>query len=182
VTNAGNVNLTNVVVFDNQPASNTVVFGPITLPVGAGGSFTNSYRVPPCACGPFTDTLTAYGAGLDGITYSNSVTAACLGTNAYPVPGDLNGDGIVDQNELNAVLSNYWAHSAWIYMTNPASLGGGFFQFALSNATGWNFTVLVSSNNLDWTNLPGPAYPVYQFFDSAAASNAPQRFYRLRFP
>jgi hypothetical protein len=98
------------------------------------------------------------------------------------VPGDLNGDGIVDQAELNAVLSNYWAHSPWLAMTNPAKLAGGLFQFALTNNSGWNFTVLVSSNLNDWTTLPGPAYPVYQFFDPAASSNAPQRFYRLRYP
>src|SRR5439155_11370761 len=104
------------------------------------------------------------------------------GTNAYPVPGDLNGDGIVDQDELNIVLSNYWAHSAWLYMTNPVKLPGGIFQFALTNSSGWNFTVLASTNLVDWTNLSGPAYPVYQFVDPAAESNAPARFYRLRYP
>lgn len=66
-------------------------------------------------------------------------------------------------------------------MTNPASFGGGVMQFALTNANGWNFTVLVSSNLTDWTNLPGPAYPVYQFIDPQATSNA-MRFYRLRWP
>jgi hypothetical protein len=42
--------------------------------------------------------------------------------------------------------------------------------------------VLASSNAVDWTSLPGPAYPVYQFYDPAAASNAPVRVYRLRWP
>ena len=95
---------------------------------------------------------------------------------------DLNGDGIVDQSELNAVLANYWLHSPWIYMTNATSLGGGMFQFALTNASAWNFTVLGSSNFTDWTSLPGPAYPVYQFFDPEAASNATMRVYRMRWP
>jgi len=80
------------------------------------------------------------------------------------------------------VLANYWASSQWVYMTNPANLGGGFFQFALTNATGWNFSVLASSDLVDWTNLPDPAYPVYQFYDGEAASNAPSRFYRLHWP
>jgi len=66
-------------------------------------------------------------------------------------------------------------------MTNPASLGGGVFQFALTNASGWNFTVLVSSNLSNWTELPGPAYPVYQFQDPDG-SNQPMRFYKLRYP
>ena len=182
VSNAGIITLTNVVVLNDQPAPGTVVFGPGTLTPGASANFAGSYRVAPCFCGPFSDTLVATGTSLEGIVYSNSVTASCPGASSYAVPGDLNGDGIVDQNELNAVLSNYWGNSAWIYMTNPASLGQGVFQFALTNASGWNFTVLVSSDLMDWTNLPGPAYPVYQFFDPAAASNAPNRYYRLRYP
>jgi hypothetical protein len=113
---------------------------------------------------------------------TSTFTTTCPGTNSYALAGDLNGDGIVDQEELNAVLANYWTSSPWLHMTNPASLGDGFFQFALTNATGWNFTVMASSNLVDWTTLPGPAYPVYQFYDPEAASNAPVRVYRLRYP
>jgi hypothetical protein len=182
VSNVGTVTLSNVVVLIDQPASNTLVLGPLTLQPQAGASFTGQYRVPPCNCGPFVDNLTALGISPDGVIVSNSVTATCPGTNSYPVLGDLNGDSIVDQEELNIVLSNYWAHSAWVYMTNPASLRSGFFQFALTNATAWSFTVLVSTNFVDWTNLPALAYPVYQFFDPGAASNAPARYYRLRWP
>ena len=182
VTNTGNVTLTNVVVVNDQPAPNTVVFGPGALEPGAGAQFGASYRVPPCSCGPFVDTLTASGVSPYGAVVTSNFTTTCPGTNAYALAGDLNGDGIVDQEELNAVLANYWASSPWLYMTNPASLGGGFFQFALTNATGWNFTVMASSNLVDWTTLPGLAYPVYQFYDSEAASNAPVRVYRLRYP
>ena len=181
VTNLGSVLLTNVQVVDSQPAPGTPVLGPLTLEPGQGLVFTNSYRVPPCACGPFSDTLLATGTSPDGFVFSGSASASCAGTNAYPVPGDMNGDGIVDQAELDAVLANYWAHSQWLYMTNPASLGGGLFQFALTNASGWNFTVLVSSNLSNWIELPGPAYPVYQFNDPNS-SNQPLRFYKLRYP
>ena len=182
VTNTGNVTLTGVVVANDQPAPNTVVYGPVTLAPGAGAQFSASYRVAPCSCGPFVNTLTASGTSVYGGVTTSSVTTSCPGTSAYALAGDLNGDGIVDQDELNAVLANYWASSQWLYMTNPASLGGGFFQFALTNATGWNFTVLASTNLVDWTPLPGPAYPVYQFYDAEAASNAPMRVYRLRWP
>jgi hypothetical protein len=181
VTNMANVSITNVSIVCDQPAPNTLVFGPVTLAPGEGAVFAGGYRVPPCACGPFAFTLIATGSTTDAASVSNSITTSCAGTNAYPVPGDLNGDGIVDQNELNAVLANYWAHSPWLYMTNPMSLGNGIFQFALTNASGWNFTVLVSTNLLDWTNLPGAAYPVYQFVDPDA-TNSPGRFYRLRYP
>jgi hypothetical protein len=182
VTNAGNVTLTDVRVFNDQPTPDTLVYGPAVLEPGAAVQFSASYRVPPCSCGPFVDTLTASGTSIYGGVVTSYATTTCPGTNAYAVAGDLNGDGIVDQDELNAVLANYWASSQWVCMTNPTKLSEGFFQFALTNATGWNFTVLVSSDAVDWTNLPGPAYPVYQFYDPAAASNAPERLYRLRWP
>ncbi len=61
----------------------------------------------------------------------------------------------------------------------PAKLEQGYFQFALTNNP--VFSVLVSTNLSQW-DYPGPAYQVYQFLDPQAASNAPQRFYRLRYP
>ena len=182
VTNVGSAVLTGVRVVNDQPAPNTLVYGPATLTPGAGARFSVSYQIPPCSCGPIANTLTATGVSIYGGGATNSVTAICAGTNVYAPAGDLNGDGVVDQNELNAVLANYWASSPWVYMTNALSLGGGFFQFALTNATGWNFTVLASTNLADWTNLSGPAYPAYQFYDPEAASNAPVRNYRLRWP
>ena len=96
------------------------------------------------------------------------------------VPGDLNGDAVLDQSELNAVLANYWPNSPWLQMTNAQKFPDGRFQFALTNASAWNFSVLASTNLLDW-NFLGPAYPVYQFFDPDG-TNAPLRFYRLRWP
>jgi hypothetical protein len=159
ITNAGSALLTGILVVNDQPAPNTLVYGPATLAPGAGARFSVSYQIPPCSCGPIANTLTATGVSLYGGSTTNTFTATCAGTNVYAPAGDLNGDGIVDQNELNAVLANYWASSPWVYMTNPLSLGGGFFQFALTNATGWNFTVLASTNLADWTNLSGPACP-----------------------
>jgi len=80
----------------------------------------------------------------------------------------------------SAVLSNYWPNSTWLQMTSPAKLNDGLFQFALTNASAWDFSVLVSTNLIDWDFL-GPAFPVYQFLDSAS-TNGPQRYYRLRWP
>jgi hypothetical protein len=97
--------------------------------------------------------------------------------------GDLNNDGIVSQAELDIVLTNYWPYSPWLSMTNFGQQCGGEFQFALTNATGWDFSVLVSTNlsTTNWDFL-GTAFPVYQFTDPAATNGAPQRFYRLRWP
>jgi len=70
--------------------------------------------------------------------------------------------------------------SPWLLMSNTAGLGTTNVQFALPYPTAWNFTVEATTNLLDWTTL-GPAYPTYQFADPAA-TNAPQRSYRLRYP
>jgi len=103
---------------------------------------------------PASYDLSSFYATLDGLmpgltyhfriaaTNSLGVTYGSDRTFTVPLlfaPGDLNGDGIVSQRELDTVLSNYWPHSDWLQMTNPASLGGGLFQFALTNAGGWDF-------------------------------------------
>jgi len=144
---------------------------------------------------PQANVASPIGATLDsavpGANYHCRVVASnSLGTTftsdqvvAVPplyVPGDLNGDGKVDQTELNAVLSNYWPNSPWVTMTNVAGLRSTNVQFALTNANGWDFSVLMSTNLVDWQYL-GLATPFYQFTDPAA-TNAPQRFYRLRWP
>ena len=121
-----------------------------------------------------------------------SVTATNL------VDGDLNGDGVVDQDEfaavlanlngngsvnqsdLNLVLSNYWPNSPWLYMTNVAGLGGTNVTFALTNNPAGAFSVEYSTNLVDWYFL-GPAIPRYLFTDTNAPAE-PQRFYRLRWP
>lgn len=64
-------------------------------------------------------------------------------------------------------------------MTNAQKFPDGRFQFALTNASAWNFSVEVTTN-FTWVPL-GPAYPVYQFHDPDG-TNAPMRFYRLRWP
>jgi hypothetical protein len=96
------------------------------------------------------------------------------------VPGDLDGDGIVNEFELNTVLTNYWPHSPWLQLTNIAGLGGTNVTFALTNATTGAFSVEYTTNLADWLPL-GPATPRYEFNDPNAPT-APQRYYRLRWP
>lgn len=95
-------------------------------------------------------------------------------------PGDLNGDGIVDQSELDTVLANYYPTSPWLYLTNVAGLGGTNVTFALTNSTAGAFSVEYSTNLADWYFL-GPATPRYLFNDTNAQTT-PQRYYRLRWP
>ena len=65
-------------------------------------------------------------------------------------------------------------------MTNVAGLGRTSVQFALTNANNWDFSMLVSSNLVNWDYL-GPACPAYQFVEPVTATNA-SRYYRLRYP
>ena len=96
------------------------------------------------------------------------------------LPGDINGDGIVSQSELEAVYNGYVTTSPWLYITNTAGLGGTNVSFALSNSLSGAYTVQYSTNLLDWITL-GPASPRYLFTDTNAPA-LPQRFYRLIYP
>jgi alpha-tubulin suppressor-like RCC1 family protein len=97
-------------------------------------------------------------------------------------PGDLNGDGRVSQDELLGVVSNFFATTSdKLIMTNSIALGRGLFQFGLTNNSGWNFSVLVSTNLIDWSPLSASAQPVWQFLDPEG-TNQPRRFYRIRWP
>lgn len=179
ITNLSVFTLTNVIVLNDQPASNTLVFGPATLAPGASATFSSSYTVSPLTCGAYADTLLAIGTIPGGLTFSNSVTASCPRATVI-TPGDRNGDGIVDQAELNAVLANYWPNSPWLYLTNTVGLGGTNVTFALTNSTAGAFSIEYTTNLTDWEYL-GPATPRYEFTDTNAPA-MPQRFYRLRWP
>lgn len=75
VSNTGNVTLTGIVVVNNQPAANTMVFTAAALAPGAITNFTGSYLAPTnCSV---TDTLIATAASVCGIPVTNSASATC---------------------------------------------------------------------------------------------------------
>ncbi len=113
----------------------------------------------------------------NGITYGPDQT---FYVDPTVLVGDVNGDGMVDQSELDAVLASYWPTSPWLYLTNTAGLGGTNVTFALTNSTEGAFSVWVSTNLMAWDYL-GPATPRYEFTDTNAPA-MPQRFYRLSWP
>lgn len=94
--------------------------------------------------------------------------------------GDTNGDGVVSEEELRAVLANYWPHSPWLQMTNLAGLGSTNVTFEAPNATAGAFTVESSDNLSDWAAI-GLAIPSYRFLDTNAPAFS-SRYYRLRSP
>ena len=103
--------------------------------------------------------------------------------NGIPVAGDLNGDGVVDQSELNTVLQNYWIQNKPL-LGSPASLGNGQFVVGLDNGGGASFSVLATTNvalPLSSWEILGQGAPAFQFTDTNAAKY-PHRFYLLRWP
>ena len=96
------------------------------------------------------------------------------------IVGDYNGNGTIDESELNLVLSNHFPNSAFLQITNVAGLGGTSVTFALTNSLAGAFSVEVTTNLLDWFFL-GPATPRYEFTGTNAPT-VPLRYYRLRWP
>ena len=73
-------------------------------------------------------------------------------------------------------------------LVNVTPAGNGSVQFGFTNLNGGNFTVLASTNVAaplnTWSNLGAPTEsPVGVFtFTDLAATNHPQRFYRVTMP
>jgi hypothetical protein len=154
----------------------TTSYGSVTPPVSAGSAASN-----------VVVNLTLTGM-MPGTIYHYSVQAAnALGTGSSRdyvanagLTGDFNGDGMVDQNELNEVYANYLPTSPWLYITNTVGLGSTNVVFSLVNSLGYAYTVQWTTNFNTWTSL-GPANPLYQFTDTNAPL-LPQRYYRLVYP
>jgi uncharacterized repeat protein (TIGR01451 family) len=116
VSNTGNITVTNVVVMNNQPAPNTLVFSRASLAPGEVATFTASY-VAPTNCS-VTDTLTATATGACGVLVSSTATATCAISTAPAItvtevcpitPGVSGGTstyGGVVRNSGNITLNN----------------------------------------------------------------------------
>jgi len=180
-----------VMVVDTTPPVITLLgVNPVAVPINT--SFADSGATALDACGgpmPVStngnvnvNTLGTYTvAYISTDTYGNTATNTRLVAVFSPTPippGDLNGDGIVSQAELDAVYASYLPTSPWLAMTNVAGLGSTNVTFSLSNSIAGAFGVEYSTNLIDWFFL-GPATPRYLFTDTNAPAE-PQRYYRLR--
>lgn len=116
----------------------------------------------------FTDESTRYGP--DGVFTTAQLFAR----------GDFNGNGIVEQAELNSVYRNYWQDNPSV-ITNALGMGRTDVRLAVENSLGWQLDVMVSSDLLDWTTLQTNVTPVFQVEDPEAANHA-TRYYRLQSP
>ena len=76
VSNAGDITLTNIVVVNNWPAPNTVVFTALSLAPGAMTNFTGSFLVPANCCVAWS-TVQARGRGCDGVLVADTDSGTC---------------------------------------------------------------------------------------------------------
>ena len=76
VSNPGNITLTNIIVYDNRPASNTVIFTAASLAPGASANFSGSFQVPTNCCVVWS-TVAAVGQGCDGTSVTDTDTHVC---------------------------------------------------------------------------------------------------------
>ena len=155
-----------------------LAYGGSTASIGVGfgtASVTTNLLVSGLLGGP-TYHLRAVATSASGTSYGGDQV---LTTTPFLLAGDEDGDGVVSGSEANAVLLNYFSGASATIMTNPATLGGGYFQFGITNLLGWGLEVQASSDLSSWSNVPAAAFPVYQFLDPDA-TNAAHRYYRLR--
>jgi hypothetical protein len=118
VTNTGNITLTDVMVFDDQPASNTLVLGPITLASGAGTRFTSSYILTGVTnvSTNLVTLIVTNAVGTVTVTNTTVSTNDFFGTinprlpsavNLFTVPANLEGLTYADQDEGYAATQFY---------------------------------------------------------------------------
>ena len=118
VTNTGNITLTNVVVVNNRPSNNTVVFSQATLAPGAGAAFTGSYPAPQNVCS-VTDTIVATGINkCTGLTVSNSITGDCPLSVIPSILVTLSCPGSQSSPGNNITLSGWVINSGAVDLTN----------------------------------------------------------------
>ena len=94
--------------------------------------------------------------------------------------GDFDGDGVVEQGELNDVYGGYWQDNP-TQITNAMGLGRTEVKLVVDNLIGWDLTAQYSDDLATWSNLSNRAIPVFQFTDPDA-TNHPTRTYRLLAP
>lgn len=149
---------------------------PGLLPVFQASNLTNAVSLS----AGYTFHWRVVAVNANGTTTSPDQTLDLGITVGTGILGDLNGDGSVNQSELDAVYANYVVDSPWLQMINTAGLGGTNVVFELTDSLAGSYSVQFSTDFVDWEPL-GPATPRYEFTDTNAPA-LPKRYYRLSYP
>jgi len=135
VSNAGNVSIADVFVFSSQPASNTVVAGPLLLAPGAQWTFGGSYLVP-CITNLAKNTFDQITTNLVSTITTNSVEVVWTNT-----------AGEITTNVMTTVMTN----SVDVITTNlVAMVTTNVVEVVATNV---GFTVTTNTIGLITTNV-----------------------------
>ncbi len=96
-----------------------------------------------------------------------------------PVAGDLNGDGLVNQADLSAMLQVFLVSNPPPIFNVSAPVTNRF-QFGLPMLARLDFTVMASADLVNWESN-GPALLYFDFFDPDATNHV-ERYYQLQSP
>lgn len=145
-----------------------------TIPVGYGNEAVHHLISLPGLLPGHVYHYRVVGVTSAGTTYGADQTFA-----SSPV-GDFNGNGVVEPDELAAVYAGYWQDHPTL-ITNTLGLGSPSVQLEVADSLGWDLTAMVSTDMINWTNLPVRAQPVFHLVDPGATNDI-NRYYRLQYP
>jgi hypothetical protein len=153
VTNPGNITLTNVFVFSNQPTNQTVLLGPITLPPWTGTNFVGQYvvaGVTNLSTNTFssvaTNTVTVFTTNLVLLTVTNSAPTLITNQTINIIPNIVT---VTVTNQAGTPVTN---HTTTI---TPASVTLLVTNIAGSIITNQLLTVITNVLSQTVTNLTG---------------------------
>lgn len=159
--------------FLTQPASRTNIGGgPLTLSTAVGGSSPLNYQWQ--KDGAAIVSATNFNLLFNSLTRANGGVYSLVASNAF--------GSATSSNATLRVLMPQW-------LQPPALNPDGSFTFSFSDSDGGplsasdaaHFSVLASTNLLDWLWLTNP--PVFSngflLFQDASVTNLPQRYYRV---
>jgi uncharacterized repeat protein (TIGR01451 family) len=175
ISNTGNITLTNIVVVNNQPVSNTVVFTLASLAPGAVTNFTASY-VAPTNCS-VTDTLIATGRSICGMAVSSTNSATCpifttpvivvttaCPTNLVGQGGLFTFSGTVS-NAGNITLTNIVVVNNWPFLSNVIFTASSLAPGATTNFTSSYLVPLNCCQAWIWVEATGQGCDGFTVFD-----------------
>jgi len=150
------------------------IIGASTAPISVGEGYGTLFNQPvPAHAG--AGAYLSLPRGSDEFRRHDLRPGPDLTTPPFFPCGDLNGDGVVSAAELETVRQNYWKSNP-LQLTGLSASGHGTVQFGVSNGGSPAFTVLASTNLVNWQVLSNAAVPQYLFNDPDAAKY-PRRFY-----
>lgn len=126
------------------------------------------------------------GAGISSLSANNVLSSLSTGATYYYRIEALNDFGLAWGSALSFVASGSTLLNGQILLSNPSRNPAGTFGFVVSNTSGLNLSVQVSTNLVNWTTLgsltESPTGSGMYHFTEGTSTNGSRRFYRVQLP